>query len=724
MLKLISIIVISFFLHACGGASQHEPREEKTLYFKDAPRGGINYCCGDRTGITKPYKENGITKQGMLKCIYSPITFSLGNLTIGSIDSVFDGQTIRPQDLINNFDGDFSNQELLKIAIILQSLGNRDNNSDINISTNIKKTTPIDSLDKITIEELDRAIRDMGITPVTANEARVHLILNSPNTNNLKPKIEAFEEDISTELMVGSVIGQISLYKGDGELILPFILSGDGAENFLLNSQGKLILTQTLNSAKTYNLRATVTNQFGYNYAPITIHVKESGKIGKVESDSIKNATVKLFRLNEKKELELISTENTNSRGNFELHTELLEDNSYYIYEVSNSKTDSGKLRLITKGIWIKNAMSKIEITTLSEMLYSYIKRDGFDNLEIKTQKYSKILLKKSLNMDNRVDATDIIIFNPLKQKNLLYPTLIYNNTYQKIKEQIKDGDNNYKKTLFNAYIVDSFQSNAIEIVGSSIYTIDMMGSGEFNIYDLDTKEKIGGVKLPNTPFDTDTHVLYVDLIGNEVKISSLEDWSYEVNISNQRKPLIKNSPYIKYSIVSGNFSLITIGKNYNKNIFSNQNSLYFYDLSQNLEQIQKIKFFTIKQDSNIYQYEFNSQLSNINSLWTYQDYLYVIGDNKINIFKEKSKRMELNSTYNKYSIKGHIIGIEEEILYILNKSILTLLDISSPTSPKFIEKITVPFRYKLGIKTNGEYITTGSQIIDIKTLRASKIAK
>ena len=79
---LLTLILIVLFLHACdNGASQHEPREEKTLYFIDSPTNGIDYACGERKGVTKTYTQNGVTKHGLLKCVYSPITFSLGTLT-------------------------------------------------------------------------------------------------------------------------------------------------------------------------------------------------------------------------------------------------------------------------------------------------------------------------------------------------------------------------------------------------------------------------------------------------------------------------------------------------------------------------------------------------------------------------------------------------------------------------------------------------------------------
>ena len=745
MQKLIPLFLL-LFLYACGGsASQHEPREEKTLYFVDAPINGINYQCGERRGVTKTYTQNGITKHGVLKCVYSPVSFSLGTLSLGSVANVVNEQNIYPQDLVSSFNGNFNNEEVLKIAILLQSLDDKSNPNYINIPQNTKDKITLTSLENLSIEALNEAIVKMGFTPVNKDHARVHLILNSPNVQSGKPTIQPFEEDISNELTVGNCIGELNINKGDGELIYPFILEGDGKEHFLLNNKGKLIVTKSFTTAETFNLKVTVSNEFGYSTAPLSIHVKDFGKIGKAQMGRLKGSTVKLFKLKNDGTHELISTETTKSTesfnliGNFELHTELLEDHSFYVYEVSkgvdidsddNGQEDTtatinhGKLRLISKGIWIKNANYKIRISPLSEMLYSYVKRDNFSNLESKLKRYSQILLKTSLDQDTDIDARDIMLFNPLKHKELLYSTLTYNNSYNNITQQIRDGNSNYKNSIFNAYIIASFQANAIEIVGSSIYTIDMLGSGEFNIYDLETKTKIGGVKLPLAPFEEDTHVLYINLLVGEARISSLSEWSYELFITNQSKPTLDGEPYMKEALIAGSFSRTTLGESGISTFFSQERKTHLYNLIDNVGETQTIKFFNVDKNNSFYQFEFDSQLENIESLWVNNNYLYVIGDNKIHIFRETNSEAILSKIYDEHIVTGDILGIENNILYLLKEEVLTLYDISSANNPQIIETITVPFTYKRGIKTNNNYIITGSQILDLNSLRASKIAK
>lgn len=543
--------------------------------------------------------------------------------------------------------------------------------------------------------------------------------------------------------MIGSTIGQLSIDPGDGTLHYPLMVEGEGKENFLLNDKGSLKLIKKLDQAATYPLTVIASNEFGYATQAITIEVIESDKIGKAQLGRIAGATVTLSKLNSDKTYDLIHTTITNAEGdlncigNFELQESTLDDDGLYLYEVSggvdvdmddngiadtNPTPHQGTLRLLAKGIWLKNVMHKVRITPLSEILYSYVENFSYNQLEAKLDEYAKILLKNSLNEDRVVDAKDVMIFDPLHDQESLYDTLIYNNTYQTLVNKIRNGEP-YREDLLHAYVVESFQANAIEIVGSSVYTVDMLGSGEFAIYDLETKKKIGSLKLPYAPFDEDSHVIYVNLLENGVIAGSLEHWSYLIDVKNQMEPLLIGEPLIQYAILSGNYSRFAIGKSNAQNLFAKDRKVYFYDITMNVNTTKKIQIFTLEEDGSYrYLYTLDSKLNNIESLWVTDDWLYIIGDSTIHIFSKKDN-ISLNGSYSTLSVHGNILGIEEEILYMLDNSTLRLFDIHSPANPQWIEDIEVPFTYKLGIKTNGKYITTGSKIIDIAALRAVKNA-
>ncbi|MCH9739885.1 MAG: hypothetical protein K0U38_03455, partial [Epsilonproteobacteria bacterium] len=557
-LRSLLLTTVVLFLASCGGG-EHEPREEKTLYFVDSAVNGIDYKCGERKGVSKTIAKDGVPKHGAITCVYAPLELSLGSLALGSVESFSDGQIIRPQDLVPSFDGDFKNKALLKIAILLQSLDDKQSSDHITIAESLKEQIEIERLSDVTMSGLNQEIQKLGMTPVAQDEAMVHLIMHSENTNIGKPTIKPFEEDISTSLSIGSTIGKLSIGAGDGTLNYPLVLEGEGKDNFLLNNNGSLTLIKSLDSSAIYELNVTVSNEYGYTTQPISIYVKESSKIAKAQMGRLLGATVNIIKLNSDGTQDTIYSTTTNSEGslnrvgNFELKDEMLEDDAFYIYEVSggqdidtddngiadaNSSKNSGKLRLLTKGIWVKNAMHKVRVTPLSELLYSYVEQFSYAELEVKLNEYAKILLKTSLDGDSTVDVKDVMIFDPLNNQDALYDTLVYNDTYRTLVNKIRDAEV-YRDDLLNAYIVESFAANAIEIVGSSIYTIDMLGSGEFAIYDLETKKKIGSLKLPYAPFSEDSHVIYINLLDNQVRVNSLVDWSYEINIKNQKNPIL-----------------------------------------------------------------------------------------------------------------------------------------------------------------------------------------
>jgi len=166
--NILYIITLSIFL-GCGGTSQHEPREIKTLYFKGSATNGIDYQCGERQGVSKTSNE----RQGSITCVYAPIKLYLGSLYLGEVTNITNEQSIYPQMLIPSFDGDFNNPELLKLTILLQSLNDNQNSNHINISQETKDKITLTTLDGLTINQLNQEIEKMGFTPIPEEEARL-----------------------------------------------------------------------------------------------------------------------------------------------------------------------------------------------------------------------------------------------------------------------------------------------------------------------------------------------------------------------------------------------------------------------------------------------------------------------------------------------------------------------------------------------------------------------
>ncbi len=545
MLKKIILTLMFLLFSACGGGGTSvEPTPLKTLYFIDSPVNGIDYSCGKRNGITKKAKVKGEIKDGVLYCSKGDIIFSLGSLVLGTITEYKDGQEIRPQDLVGVPQDYFEDENVIKTALLLQSLDDdAEINENITITEETKKRLTIKSLNDLSIAEVNNLITSVGKTPVPINNVKKHLIRNSSiSYEDAKPSIAPFSEDIATASSSGFTIGNLDINQGDSPLT-SLTLSGEGSEKFQLNINGKLTLLSKIDTAKNYTFEVIAENIYGVTKQKININIIKGDILAKVELAIISEATVKIIKLTEKFPAyneELIYTETTSKNGNFNTHANELEEDTFYVFEVTGGtlldsdndgikdftqKPYTGVMRLIAKGSWIKNSNKKIRITPLSEMLYDYIvesikevmsDRYGTPSLEENIEKCSKILLNQDLNGDNTIDGKDIFGFNPLSDKQYLYRTLTNKKTYDIITKKLISNDIIYLKYLFNAYILEEFTpAENIKIDGSFAY---IYGEDSFYIYDLINHKKLGSISLPKTNNENIERLISLDSSFNNNK--------------------------------------------------------------------------------------------------------------------------------------------------------------------------------------------------------------
>lgn len=168
-------------------------------------------------------------------------------------------------------------------------------------------------------------------------------------------------------------------------------------------------------------------------------------KIGKAQLGVISNGTVKLYELSgaDKK---LLTTEKTtvgdriDEIGNFNLNIEKLNNDKYYLYEVSGGddydieddgiinsvpKSNKGIFHLIAKGSTIKKA-NKIYITIISEIVYQKVLPYlNSSDIEDRLNSVSMDIIDKDITGDSAIDFFDIISYNPITNRDNL-------NTYYK----------------------------------------------------------------------------------------------------------------------------------------------------------------------------------------------------------------------------------------------------------------------------------------------------
>lgn len=564
MLRFFLIHTVIFFMNGCGGGGTSvEPEPLKTLYFIDSPVNGIDFKCGNRTGVTEMKEINGTVRSGVLQCRKDTITFSLETLVLGSIESYKDGQEIRPQDLVDVPQDEIENENVLKIALLLQSLNDNQNDETILITEEIKKELKINNLTNSSIADIEEIIKNLGKTPKNLTEVKQHLIRNSSiSYEDSKPVINSFEVEISTSSPAGFTIGTISINEGKSPLT-SLTLSGEGAENFQLNNDGTLLLLKKLNNEKEYQLEVNAENIYGNVSQTISLEFKIMDKIGIAQLDGyLSDSTIKIIKLNTiTNQEELVYTEKTSTIGTFNTHASELDNETFYILEASDgieinneaNTTNKGTLRLISKGKWLKNANDIIRITPLSEMQYDYVVKYIKDTDIYNYSKIETILNESSrvlLNNGSVVNTGDILIFNPLINQSLLYNTIKNNSVYQTITNKIRMNDISYIKDLFNSSIISSFAKNEdFKVVGSFAY---IYGNDYFYIYDIVNQKKLSEIYLPKKnadavsdiftamgiPIENQTTVsLSLSLDKNHIFLSNLNNNLIIINITDLKNP-------------------------------------------------------------------------------------------------------------------------------------------------------------------------------------------
>ncbi|MCK4441814.1 MAG: hypothetical protein KAU90_07385, partial [Sulfurovaceae bacterium] len=251
-------------------------------------------------------------------------------------------------------------------------------------------------------------------------------------------------------------------------------------------------------------------------------------KIGKAQLGVISNGTVKLYELSgaDKK---LLATEKTtvgdriDEIGNFNLNIEKVDDNKYYLYEVSGGddydieddgiintvpKSNEGVFHLIAKGSSIKQT-NNIYITIVSEIVYQKILPYlNNSDIEDRLNSISMEMIDKDITGDNAIDLFDIIAYNPITNRdnlNKYYKDNLFNmvsnilngqkynfedNTYvsiptteAEIQKRLDSGDYAYvlSQLLYNRSAYSDMSDDEVNMNIASAY----IGQSGYTVFDI-----------------------------------------------------------------------------------------------------------------------------------------------------------------------------------------------------------------------------------------------
>jgi hypothetical protein len=239
--------------------------------------------------------------------------------------------------------------------------------------------------------------------------------------------------------------------------------------------------------------------------------------LGKAQLGVLSKATVKLYKL-AGVERKLLATEFTTTGetideiGNFNLHVEKLEGNTFYLYQVEGgadydvddngiiddvATTNQGTFHLLVLGRHIK-ATKHANITAISEVIYQKVK-DTLNletkQLEIEIEKLTKEIIKKDINEDGFVGIEDLLKYNPIIDRDKLEVT--YQNKISKIIDDIL----NNRELDLDVPIFKNINSlvelnenltlvQRVEISDASNITVKLMGVDAIKLnYNQDTQE-------------------------------------------------------------------------------------------------------------------------------------------------------------------------------------------------------------------------------------------
>lgn len=194
----------------------------------------------------------------------------------------------------------------------------------------------------------------------------------------------------------------------------------------------------------------------------------------------VKQANVEIFKVTdyinarfEKLYTETTSDGDMNSAGRFNTHSAELEDDRFYVYQVSGGididtnddgvedevqVSNKGVFRALVKGSWLKEMTDDtFRVTAVSEYLYqkcyneiAYTEFDRGVGIQYWADWESQKILETDLNGDGIINPQDILVFNPINDRESL--SQLVNDKYTLMVDDIHNQNDSYAVNLRNVY--------------------------------------------------------------------------------------------------------------------------------------------------------------------------------------------------------------------------------------------------------------------------------
>jgi hypothetical protein len=181
-------LTLGLLFSACSGENNNQtetPERDIVGQLIDSAVEGVEYRCGELIDFTD---ENGT-----FSCSTLPVSFYIGAINLGELPSLPIDNQVFPQDIIDVNRSDVNNSQVVKLALLLQSL-DEDNNVSNGIHISNQTSHLFDEeviLSEITIDELKNTVqnKDKNITFKDIDEVINHLSFSVGIIHNETPSI-------------------------------------------------------------------------------------------------------------------------------------------------------------------------------------------------------------------------------------------------------------------------------------------------------------------------------------------------------------------------------------------------------------------------------------------------------------------------------------------------------------------------------------------------------
>jgi hypothetical protein len=293
IIKLKIVIFTIFLVTGCGNSSSD--KKSGTLldsnntdlvqtikgYVIDSPVVNLPYTCDNKTFKT--------TTGGLFSCQSFPISFSLGNIKLGEITKLHKDRKVYIQDILQKDRNDFKDDDVLKMAILFQSMDNDGNfTKEILLPDEISLSSD-KKFEDLSFNDINVLLADYGFSVVSKNDAETHLRLSSatptptPTATPTPDPIPIIADVESLVITTGEAIAIVSFNNTGGDItscsITPALPVGLSLSISDCSITGTATVAQILTP---YTI--TATNATGSDTASISIKVNTalvtlSGKI-------------------------------------------------------------------------------------------------------------------------------------------------------------------------------------------------------------------------------------------------------------------------------------------------------------------------------------------------------------------------------------------------------------------------------------------------------------